>query len=296
MSEMTLKLKSLRNYHTQPLIDYRRGNPLTHHLLNVLLDHVLNGYVPQHLDPATQKCGGTYRILLLSQPHEPELHKTTQNLPSFVANPYRRWVPKVEVEAPELLNLQAKAEEKWHAVVASTRLEHESDAMRSLIGLHERLEDNGCLMVVTHMPEGSVPATLERDGTNLRLSFEALQDFAKNRLSRRNTAERLRQFDFHHYAGVKALSEWLEEFKTDPAARHIVADALRHGAFSNPMAVARDIRARSRTPYQWASMLEDAGFHVHPPAAFEVGSEAHPVFFVAAYKGRCPSELNATGQ
>lgn len=291
MSEMSKQLKTLRDYHTTPYIGYRRGHALTHHILNVLLDHALNAYVPKNFDAEKQRPRGTYKVLLLSQPDEPGLIEPVEHLRMNVNEPYRRWVPQVHVDAPELTDLNRPSESKWHAVVSSTRLEHENDAKRGLIALHERLEQNGCLLLVSHMPNGAVAPAMERDATNLKLAFQTLEDYAQRRISRKAAANRLREFDFHKYCRVKTLQSWLDQFKDDPEARRVVTHALRNDAFASPLIVAARLRSKTKTHEQWSALLDDVGFHVHPPYAFEVGHEGHRVCIHAAYKGTCPQEL-----
>jgi len=293
LSEIAEQLKTLRDFHTRPIIEYRRGDALTHHVLDVLSDHVLNGYVPRNLDPSTQRTQGRYKVLVLSQPSEPGLEKHVKNLRTFVPGPFRRWVPEVDVDAPELLNLQGKPDKKWHSVIASTLMEHQPDGMKGLMALHKRLEDDGCLLVVMHKPGGTYPAGMERDAAFLRQSFIVLQDFAQKKVSGRDAVSRLREFDFHGYAGIPRVQEWLEKFMKDPEARRVVRNALKEDAFAAAGIVAHRLRSNAKKPLQWMHLLEEAGFHVHPGYEFEAGAQRHPVIVVSAYKGRCPADLNA---
>lgn len=290
MSEIALLLKSLKETHTRPLIRYSRQDPLTRVLLDQLADHVLKVFLHDNLDPRRQRATAPYNVLILSQPHEQGLEGHVEKLARTVAEPYRRWMPHVHAYGPTLMDLRRPAERKWNAVIASTFLEHEEDAMRALISLHDRLDDNGCLMLVGHVPGNGVAEAMEQDAINLENAFRTLQRFAGNELSRRNAASQLGEFGFKQHVKGGPLNEWLERFKNDPAARRVVDDALRQGAFQSPRAVARRIKERAFGPGEWAPKLMEAGFHLHRPLAFEVGPKGHAVILLPAYKGRCPDQ------
>lgn len=291
MSEIALLLKSLKETHTRPLVGYRPGDALTHVLLNQLADHALKVFLPDHIDQQRQRATAPYNVLLLSQPHEQDLESHVEKLATTVPEPYRRWMPDVHAYGPTLMDLRRPSKRKWNAVVASTFLEHEENAMGALIFLHDRLEDNGCLMLVGHVPGSGVAEAIEQDAVNLENAFRALQRYARQDLSRRHAASQLEEFGFKQYIKSRAMNEWLERFKNDPDAKRVVNDALRQDAFQSPRAVARRIKERALWPKEWAPKLIEAGFHMHTPLAFEVGRKGHAVILLPAYKGICPDEV-----